>query len=214
MRNFPRFYRPLTHLFAAASLLAGGFFGHVAAADSLASNGGFEEDAQGWKVFVPEESKEKNCRFDVVSEKPHSGANCARFQSDDFARFSIGSGLIPVQAGERYRVTVWLRSDPSAEVRPKDPGFVVRLNLRQGSSDAEGGYLFIGPGNKVTRSTPPDPELPLPTTWTKIEAVVEIPAGVDAMGPGLFSWWAKGALYADDLSIEKVDSSTPATPLQ
>ncbi len=61
----------------------------------------------------------------------------------------------------------------------------------------------------VSRNTPPDPvSKTFPTNWTQISAVVEIPPGVDAMGPGLFCWRTKGAIYADDFSIEKVDAST------
>jgi hypothetical protein len=86
-----------------------------------------------------------------------------------------------------------------------------------GKAEAEGGHLFITPGNRVTRGISPAPGDPvtehIPTEWTQIEAVVEIPQGVDGMGPSLFDWWGKGTIYADDFSVEKVDASTPATPL-
>ncbi|MEJ0001558.1 MAG: hypothetical protein WDO13_21945 [Verrucomicrobiota bacterium] len=55
--------------------------------------------------------------------------------------------------------------------------------------------------------------LPLPKTWTQVQAVIEIPAGVDAVGPSLFDWWTKGAIFVDDFSITKVDASAPVTPL-
>ncbi|MCE0496841.1 MAG: heparinase II/III family protein [Methylacidiphilales bacterium] len=185
-----------------------------AAADSLVPNGGFEDGITGWGIFIPAESQDKNCRFDVVSTDPHSGVNCVRLQSDDYARFSIGCSLIPVQPGEHYHVSVWVRADPAAQVSPKTPGFVIRLFLGQGNADAEGGHFFIGPGNRVARNTPADPvSAAFPTTWTQIQAVVEIPPGVDSMGPGLFAWRTKGAIYADDFSIEKVDASTAVTPL-
>jgi hypothetical protein len=187
---------------------------HNVAADSLVPNGGFEDSSTGWAIFVPDESKDKNCHFDVVTDTPHSGVNCARFQSDDFARFGIGSGFIPVQAGEHYHVSVWIKADPAAEARPKTPGFVIRLYLRQGTGDAAGGHLFIGYGNTVSRNTPAVPEsTTLPTAWTQIEAVIEIPPGVDSVGPALFSWWTKGAIYVDDFSLDKVDDSTAVTPV-
>jgi len=180
----------------------------------LIPNGGFEEGITNWGIFVPDEAKDANCRFDVVSTNPHSGANCVRLQSDDYARFSIGSALLPVQPGEHYHVSVWVRADPAAHVLLKTPGFAIRLYLRQGNGDAEGGHLFIGLGNRVSRNTPPDAvSKTFPTTWTQISAVVEIPPGVDAMGPGLFCWRTKGAIYADDFSIEKVDASTALTPI-
>jgi hypothetical protein len=186
----------------------------AASPTDLISNGGFENGIAGWGIFVPDESKSANCRFDVVSDAPHSGVNCVRLQSDDLARFSIGCPLISVQPGERYHVSVWIRADPAAQIRPQAPGFVIRLYLGQGNVDAEGGHMFIGPGNLVSRNTPADPvSATLPTTWTQIEAVVEIPKGVDKIGPGLFSWWTKGAIFADDFSIQKVDASTAVTSL-
>jgi hypothetical protein len=183
------------------------------AAASLITNGGFEDGIVGWGTYVPDESKLANCHFDVGSDSPHSGANCARLQTDDYGRFSVGGALIPVQPGDHYHVSVWIRADSAAQVRAKAPGFVIRLHLSQGGADAAGGHLFIAPGNRVTRDAPADPVSDsLPTTWTQIEAVVEIPQGVDSMGPGIFTWWTKGIVYADDFSIEKVDASTPATP--
>jgi len=188
-------------------------------ASPLISNGGFESGNSGWSIFVPDESKSANCRFDVVGNAPHSGTNCIRLQSDTFARFCIGSTFIPVQPGEHYHVSVWYKGDPDATIRPvtagiSTAGFVIRLYLRQGNADAQGGHFFIGPGNRVARISPADPtSTTLPTSWTQIEAVVEIPPGVDEIGPALFSWWTQGTIYADDFSIEKVDASTPVTPL-
>jgi len=186
----------------------------LAATDDLVSNGGFEAGNAGWGLYVPDESKDKNCRFDVVGDGPHSGTNCLRMQSDDYARFCVGSSLVPVQPGEHYRISVWYKAGPDAHVREKAPGFAVRLFLAQNNADAAGGHLFIAPGNRVTRNTPADPAAAdLPTTWTQLDAVIEIPPGVDAVGPSLFSWWSKGTIYADDFSIEKVDASVPVTPL-
>jgi hypothetical protein len=185
----------------------------------LIANGGFESGITGWGLYVPDESKSANCRFDVVSNAPHSGINCARLQSDAFARFCVGTTFFPVQPGEHYHVSVWFKADPDAVIRPATPGistagFVIRLYLRQGEAEAQGGHFFIGPGNRVARNSPADPvSATLPTTWTHLEAVVEIPPGVDAISPALFSWWTQGTIYADDFSMEKVDSSTPVTPL-
>ncbi len=204
---------PIPLVLLLACTLFGGAITPVHAADSLVPDGGFENGIAGWKVFIPEESKDKNCRFEIISDSPHSGTTCVRLQSDDFARFSIGLGLLPVQAGDRYRVSVWLKADAGAQVRANAPGFVIRLGLRQGDADAEGGHLFIAPGNRVTRSIPADPASVLPKQWTQLEAVIEIPPGVDAMGPSLFSWWTSGTILADDFSIEKVDATTPLTPV-
>jgi hypothetical protein len=187
-------------------------------AQNLITDGGFESGVTGWNIFVPDESQGKNCRFDVVSTAPHSGVNCVRLQSDDYARYSIGPATgIPVKAGEHYRVTAWIRADPAALVRAKTPGlppaagFVIRLNLRQGTTDAAGGHMFIGQGNVVTRDTPAELTAPLPTVWTKVEAVVEIPADTDTVFPALFCWWVNGTVFVDDFAIEKVADATGST---
>ena len=185
----------------------------AAPAGPLVPNGGFEYGIMDWTLFVPEESQGANCRFDVTTTSPHSGVDCLRLQSDDFGRFCVGSASFPVQPGEHYSVSVWIRADTAAQVRPDAPGFVVRLSLRQGGADAPGGHLFVAPGDKVSRETPPTSSTPLPTTWTQIKAVVEIPPGVDAIIPALFSWWTKGTINVDDFTIEKVDASTPVTPV-
>ena len=197
-----------------ALLAVGTFAAPARAAGPLVSNGGFEEGTTGWGIFVPEESQDKACGFDVVSVMPHSGAKSGRLHSDDYARFSIGTAAIPVHPGERYRVTAWVRPDPAAHVRKGAPGFAIRLNLRAGNADAMGAHLFIGLGNRVSLGeAPAGSTAPLPKDWTKVEAIVEIPAGVDAILPSLFAWWVKGFIFVDDLSVEKVDASTTVTPL-
>ena len=131
-------------------------------------------------------------------------------------RFGVGAGLpIRVQAGEHYRVEAWVRADAAAELHAKAPGFVIRLNLRQGDADAAGEHLYIELGNVVSRDTPAESKAQLPKEWTKVEAVVEIPAGVDelmSLRSSREREW-KGTLFVDDFSVEKVETSTPATPL-
>ncbi len=185
----------------------------TAAADSLVSNGGFEDGVTGWSLFVPGESEGRNCRFDVVSDNPHSGTGCLRLQSDNFARFAVSSKPIPVQSGEHYHVSAWVRADPAVQVRLNTPGFAIRLNLRRGTANADGGPLYIVNGNRVAHDTPPDSDGPLAVQWTEVEAVVEIPSGVDEMAPDLFAWAIMGTIFVDDLSIEKVDASTAVTPM-
>ena len=180
----------------------------LCAAQELITNGGFENGTTGWSIWIPDESKSANCRFEVSTDSPHSGVNCVHLQADDFARFCIGTSAIPVQAGDRYRVTAWVRAEAAAQMRPQShglppaAGFVIRLNLRQGDADAAGGHLFIGLGNQVLRDTPAEWTKDLPKEWTKVEAVVEIPTGVDAVLPALFMWWAKGTISVDDFSVE------------
>jgi hypothetical protein len=185
----------------------------LARGDNLVANPGFEEGATGWTFFVPAESQGRNCHFDVVKDGAHSGAACARLTSDDFARFGIVSKGIAVVPGEHYHIVLWIRRAEDAQVKPGTPGLLVRLGLSQGRKDAPGGHLFITLGDRVARGAPPDPVGTLPSEWTKIEAVVEIPPDVDNLALAVFSYYAKGALFIDDISMEKVDPSIPATVL-
>ncbi len=177
---------------------------------SLVENGGFEQGSTGWSLFVPAESKEKNCRFSISSDAPHSGGHCMKMEADNYARFAVGLGNFSAQPGERYRVSAWVRGN--AESQPGTAGFVIRLTLRKDGKDAQGGHLFIGMDGRVTRNEAPESAPAFPAQWTKVEAVVEIPGGVDAFGPGLFFWSAKGSVYLDDIAVVKVDAATPLTP--
>jgi len=175
-------------------------------------NPGFEDGTAGWTLYPAGDSKDKNCRFSAVGDAPRSGAGAARLESDDFARYCIGTAPVAVRPGGRYRVSVWAKAGPKWATRSGAPGFIVRLTLRQGGADAPGGHLYIGPGGRVFRDAPPGVDVPLTAAWTKVEAVVDIPAGIDSVLPGIFAWYAKGALFVDDFAIEPVEESVPATP--
>jgi cephalosporin-C deacetylase-like acetyl esterase len=139
-------------------------------------------------------------------------------QADDFARFAIGpQTAYPVSAGDIYRVGFWVKAGADFQMQPDSPGLVLRLNMTTGSASgpAAAGFTFIYLNNTVSQAGPPDfapVAVPAssPTQWTHIEAVVKVPAGVDSIRPELFFWKAKGSLYVDDFSFQKVD---PATPL-
>ena len=194
---------------------------NVARAQNIIQNPGFELDKTGWGLFVPEESQPKNCQFVLSSKNAHSGSNGAEISSDDFARYSLTvNAPIPIKSGERYRVSLWVKAGPGAEVKEGTPGCVLRLVLRNGNSDTTGGgAIFIGMNGKVT--VRPNENLsplstPVPKDWTKVEAVVEIPVftdGVDNMVMGLFGWYTKGTIYVDDVSVEKVSETTPVSPV-
>jgi len=177
----------------------------------LVENGGFEEGATGWGIFIPGESSDKNCRYSPSSENPHTGKGCVKMESDEFARFCVGPKKFPVQPGERYRVSAWIRGN--AETKPGTAGFVIRLGLSHGGSDAPGGHLFVGMDGRVSRDAVLASTSKIPTQWTKTEAVVEIPKEADALAPSFFSWYAKGAVFLDDVAVEKVEETTPLSPI-
>jgi len=180
--------------------------------DNLIPNGDFESGATGWGLFIPAESQAKGCQFTVVQDNPHAGMSCAKLQSNDFARYALGSHPFPVTAGDHYRVTAWVRADPQTQVSKGQGGFVLRLTLHRSSGVGANNFNLVL-GDKISLSNNPPPSAPLPTTWTEVEAVVEIPANVDSLGCDVFVHYAKGPVYLDDISIVKVDASVAATPL-
>jgi hypothetical protein len=189
---------------------------------NLVRNPGFEDapDAPAsYALFTAPDSKDASCRFTITSDASHSGKQAALLQANDFARFSLGPvGNYAVAAGDLYRVEVWVKAGPDFQTQPDSPGVVLRLNLSAGSpaKAATAGLTFVYLNNTVSQAGPPA-YAPLPvlppalTDWTHIEAVVKVPDGVDHMVPGLFFWKAKGSLYADDFSFQKVDPSTALT---
>ncbi len=199
--------RPFSAVLACVSSLC---FQGTVRADNLVSNSGFESNQSGWELFVPVDSKEKNCRDSITAEAPHSGTSCLKMEAGDFARFAVGTKSIRVAMGERYRVVAWVRG--SAETRPGTAGFAIRLTLLDHGKDTPGGHLFIGLDDKVCHGPAPVLSRAIPGEWSRIEAVVQIPEGVDSMGPSFFFWEAKGAAFIDDVSIEKVGEDTPLSP--
>jgi hypothetical protein len=180
---------------------------------SLVSNGSFEEGLANWSPFVPAESHDKNCRFTISQDSPHTGTSCGLMQADGFARFGLGAPAFPIQPGERYRISVWVRGGTDLQFQPGTAGILIRLTLAQNNKESPGGNLFLALNGELTREGPSTDPARIPTPWTQMEAVVEAPADADSMGPVLFFWYAKGSLYIDDFTIEKVDASVPLTPL-
>jgi hypothetical protein len=187
-------------------------------ADNIVVNPSFEGGLDGWTQFVPNESLGQNCSLSFSADLPHSGSACGLMHTDGFARFGISPKIqpsTPMQSGDRYRVSLWVRAAAQDEVHSGTPGFLIRMGLGQGKVSSPGGNLFLGLDSQVSRGASPPVTAPvkLPQVWTKIEAVVEIPADADRLGAELFVVGFKGDLYVDDFAMEKVDASTALTPL-
>jgi hypothetical protein len=187
---------------------------------NLVSNSGFEEGKATYTLFVGPESKDANCRFTISPDTFHSGQQSAIMQADDFARFSLCAQVTaPLVAGDVYRVGVWVKAGADFQAQPGSPGVVLRLNPEAGSPVAPvpNGFIFAYANATISMAAPPG-FAPLPvaapdlTSWTHLEAVVKIPDGVDHYVPALFFWRAKGSLYVDDFSFQKVDAGTSLTP--
>jgi hypothetical protein len=205
---------PATPLTTASSSTAASATAPAAPTGPPMKNPSFEDGKTGWHFGPATGSESANCRFSVVTDSPHTGKACALIQADDFARCSLEQGTFPVTPGDRYRVSIWVRAAADALAQPGTPGVVIRLTLRTGSADAPGGHLFVQLDNVVTQGlTPLSRDAPLPTDWTEMTGVVEIPPGADHCDPGIYLWLAKGSVYFDDYSIEKVDPSVAPTPV-
>ena len=202
-------FLPTALLFSAAAL-----FG-----DNLAANPGFEDKTAGWSMFAPLDTPTTaNPQFSVVNEKPHSASACAKLWSDDFARYALGTKLIPCVPKEHFRISVWMRAGPDFVPMPGTPGIVVRLAYQASGSNWNGFSTFIEPNGATAQFKSEKPGdlaavTSLPIEWTKVEAVVEIPAdpeGVKGFTPAIFVWRGKGAIYFDDFSVEKVEAASPS----
>jgi len=167
----------------------------------------FDSGITNWIITIPDESKHKNCQFEITSDSPHSHTNCARLTTDDFARFSIIPKMdLRPAPGDHYHVIVWVKADPSAEVQPDSPGIVVRMSLLKDGKGTTGGDFYIGLDNVMNRGVKPPPAITkLPTEWTKIEGDFVMPHDADRFFPSLFAWYTKGSIYFDDISIEKTN---------
>ncbi|MCE0497171.1 MAG: hypothetical protein LV481_04405 [Methylacidiphilales bacterium] len=177
------------------------------------SNGSFEEGTTGWSLFVPPDSKDKNCHFTISHDSPHTGSSCALMQADTFARCGLAAPNISIQPGERYRITAWVRGGVDLRVQPNTAGILIRLTLLQNKQEAPGGDFYLALNGNMTRKDIPTNLAAVPAQWTRMEAVVETPADADTMRPCLFFWRAMGSLYIDDFTVEKVDASVPLTSL-
>ena len=189
---------------------------------NLIANPGFENapDAPAtFSLFIAPDSQGDNCRFTISSDTFHSGKQSALMQADDFARFSLGPNVTyPVTAGDTYRIGVWVKAGANFQTQEGSPGLVIRVNETASSSPASAGFTFVYLNGTLSQAGPPDysPQpvsAALPTEWTHLEAVVKMPAGIDHLVPTLFFWKAKGSLYVDDFTLQKVDATTPqSTP--
>lgn len=227
MQKSSSLYHDRIHTGLRATIVAGLLtlitFAHGYAANEIL-NPGFESGKVDWYLFVPSESQDKACQYNLSSRESHSGKTCAEISSDDFARFGLSyKRRLFVNSGERYRVIAWVKADSSASVKNSTQGFLIRFVLTQGKADApKSPAIFIGlNGNITIESLIEGTKLrglaaPLPTEWTKVEAVVEIPVvkeGIDGMQMSLCGQNTRGTIWIDDVSIEKVSENTPLSPV-
>ena len=180
------------------------------------ANPGFENGAEeGWSMWVPSDSKEVNCHRALSKENPHSGAACLKLTADQFSRFSVSpKQTFSVQSGERYRISFWIRG--MAEIAANNPGFIARITLSPTSPGIGGNgtdLYNLSLDGKLKVNGVPSYTSGIPSLWTRVSSVIGIPDGVNKMSLGLFMVQAKGDVFLDDVSVEKVDSNTPLSEI-
>lgn len=181
----------------------------TARAQNLIVNGGFENKDASWRSFIPADSASHNLEFTVIEQGVRSGRGAARLDSPDtVSRFGIGNRTwLDVTAGERYRLSVWYRAEPGAILAAWGPGLVLRATFFGADKKAAAENLHVGPGGAVSSSPGREIREPrLAEEWTRVSAVIEIPAGVAHMQLNVFLWGMQGALLLDDVMLEPVSA--------
>jgi hypothetical protein len=191
----------------------------AALADNAIENPGFEAGKEKWGPFIPSESQGIQLKWDVSATEPHGGTMAAEMASGEAARWVLTpSERIPVNPGEKYRVTAWVRFGEGAQLVGNAPAAYVRLVLSDAAKQDIPDpmlHLHLGLAGDVVRSTAiarinvPD----LPTGWQKIEGVIEVPPDVALIGLNLVVHGVVGTTYWDDVSFELVPAETPLSPV-
>jgi len=164
-----------------------------------------------WNLFVPQESEGAGCRLTFDKIGSHSGKEAMRLTSLRMARFGIYADQptpIQVKVGQRYRLTAWVRAGNNFAIEAGTPGLVLRATLfdRQ-RKDVPGGHIFVGLGGMRRGDATLLSTETVPTDWTKIEGVIEIPTGTTQMILFVFCWKSSGTIWVDDISVTEVGAS-------
>jgi hypothetical protein len=186
-------------------------------AQNMLQNEGFEKGMFSWGPWIPPESVTHAPVIEIAKGSAHTGTSALRLSSTTNSRFAVGSyPSIPVVVAGKYRVSAWYRAEPGAVVQGGQPGFVMRLNFKQ--DDAPPGtphkHLYVGPSGAISKGIGRKLTVPtLPTEWTAVDVVVEVPAQSTSMFVTFFSWGLTGALLVDDVLVEKVADDVAPTAL-
>jgi len=204
-------------LIACSVVLANLALGLTANAGNVVSNPGFEDGKEKWGLFVPKDGEGMIDGFQISNEAPHSGVSSALMKLTGPGRCALNANLIPVQPGERYRLTAWVKFSGNSVLTQGMPGAFIRATLMEsaGKDIADPRrHMHIGLSGKMARvdNVAKLAVSELPKQWTKIEGVIEIPAGTTIMGPALFVQGVTGDVSWDDVSVEAVPANTPLSP--
>lgn len=186
----------------------------VADRPSWPVNGDFEQGKLGWTLFSVE-NESGRISFETADDFPHSGRLAACLKSDSMARYGLLTDALKVAPGERYRISTWVRAALDAKLATDGAGPVIRLTFQQsgkaaGASDV---HYYAGLNQWLGRRPNSSSGAEFPRSWSRIEAVVEIPRDVSYLGLRLYAWKMQGTLYFDQVEVTQVTAETPLTPL-
>jgi hypothetical protein len=174
---------------------------------NLIPNPGLEKEDIGWKTpYIPEDSQEKGCAFQIVRDgESRDGQACGRMDAEQNARFAI-SALVAegLEGGKYYTLTLWIRADESFKVESGTAGFVIRLDPVGADPGEKGRNIhFDWKGERLSSIREATTEAP-PRKWTQVEVEFQLPENVEKLRCGLWYERAQGKLYFDDVSLTVV----------
>lgn len=178
--------------------------------ENLLANGDFENGSRGWSLYDPVKSSSAACQFQVVADTPHGGSGTMELSSAGSSRYAVLQYLKSANfaAGQKYRVSAWVRAGEDFVASSNTPGFLLRVSMF-GPNFANNGMYFLGFNGMGGDSTSVLAGQEVPRTWTKIEGVFEVAGNVEKVNVCLLVDSGVGHVYADDVSIERVADSTP-----
>jgi len=187
--------------------------------ENLVLNGGFEAGKSGWGQFIPAESKSVPVSWDISETEPHGGSVAAVMTNPKEARWAMSQSgpRIPVKAGEKYRLAAWIRFGKDAKLEGTFPAAYIRLVFTDvGQKDVSDPrlHLHLGLSGEFAWSTALSMlnTTNLPTSWKKMEGILEIPPGADLVAINLMVHGVSGTIHWDDIVFEAVPAETPFTP--
>lgn len=188
------------------------------AAETLVANPGFEQGDKDWRLYMAKESEDKGVKIEANTTVFHSGQSCLRLFSVKDARYSAGPrvSISNVKAGDRFRVSVWVRAGDDFVQNKSTPGFYVRLTqFAKPGKETIGAHYHFGLGKKVLLNASASPlgTSHIPDTWQEVGGVVEVSEGTTRIGLNIFVERGSGSLYVDDVSLVRVSAETPCSPL-
>ena len=146
----------------------------------------------------------------VVADKAHAGSGAMELSSAGPSRYAVLQYLKSASfaAGQKYRVSAWVRAGDDFVASSKTPGFLLRISMF-GPGFSNSGMYFLGFNGMGGDSPSVLAGQEVPRTWTRIEGVFEMAANVEKVNVCLLVDSGVGRVFVDDVSIERVSDSTP-----